>query len=90
MREEYGSLSKAGEKNEKWATILSKVVETSEASGREGAMRAGEKIRDRFWTLSKVGGKKAHTTLAGRRMNENTRCTSGRKFSPFEMVQRIA
>ena len=57
MREEYGSLSKAGEKNEKWATILSKVVETSEASGREGG-RAGEKIRDRFWTLSKVGGKK--------------------------------
>ena len=46
----------AGEKDEKWATILSKVARRDEKEGR--------KIRDRFWTLSKVGGKKARTTLA--------------------------
>ena len=53
----------AGEKDEKWATILSKVERRDETE-------EGRKIRDRFWTLSKVGGKKAQTTLAAERSKE--------------------
>ena len=70
----------AGEKDEKWATILSKVAR------RDETKEEGRKIRDRFWTLSKVGGKKAQTTLAAERSKE---MHFGRKLCFIDKMHRL-